>query len=145
MFPVDVGTHSGPVVRPVVLVLVGIVCVLPLCFVFGCMELGLTYMFHSDSVPCETHSNSVQFGVHFLVQVDSFVTPASLWGKSDCRLAVSPGCMTAAEFVCSLAGYSDSILELVGMWLAVVPCQYQTPSVVGFQLHSSCSSWTVTD
>ena len=126
-----------------VLVLVGIVCVLSPCFVFGCVELGLIHMFHSGSAPCETHSNSVQFGVHFLVQVDSFVTPASLWGKSDCRLAVSPGCMMAAEFVCSLAGYSDSILELLGMWLVMVPCQPQTPFVVGSQLHSNCSSWTV--
>ena len=78
VIPVSIGAHSGPVVRPVVLVLVGIVCVLSPCFVFGCVELGLVHMFHSDSVPCETHSNSVQFGVHFLVQVGSLVALASL-------------------------------------------------------------------
>ena len=76
--PVGIGTHSGPVVRPVVPVLVGIVCVLSHCFVFGCVEFDLIQVFHSGSVPCETHSNFVQFGVHFLVQVDSFVAPVSL-------------------------------------------------------------------
>ena len=78
VIPVSIGAHSGPVVRPVVLVLVGIVCVLPLCFVFGCVELGLTYRFHSDSVPCVIHSNFVQFGVHFLAQVGSLIALASL-------------------------------------------------------------------
>ena len=76
--PVGIGAHSGPVVRPVAPVLVGVVCVLSHCFVFGCVEFGLVQVFHSGSVPCETHLDFVQFGVHFLVQVDSLVTPTSL-------------------------------------------------------------------
>ena len=74
MFPVVVGTHSGLVVQLVVLVFAGIVCVLPLGFVFGC----LAYRFNSDSVPCVTHSNFVQFGIHILAHVGSLLALASL-------------------------------------------------------------------
>ena len=141
--PVGIGAHSGPVVRPVVPVHVGVVCVLSHCVVFGCVEFGLVQVFHSGSVLYGTHLDFVQFGGHLLVQVGSFGVPVSLWEKSDCMLAVSPGCMVAVTFVCSLAGYFDSIVELLGMWLVVVPCLSQTPFVVSSLLHSSCSNWTV--
>ena len=78
VFPVNVGTHSGLAVQLVVLVFAGIVCVLPPGFVFGCAGPGLTYRFHSDSVPCVTHSNFVQFGIHFLAHVGSLSALASL-------------------------------------------------------------------
>ena len=126
-------------------VLVGVVCVLAHCVVFGCVEFGLVQVFHSGSVLCGTHLDFVQFGGHLLVQVGSFGVPVSLWEKSDCMLAVSPGCMVAVTFVCSLAGYFDSIVELLGMWLVVVVVSRlsQTPFVVNSLLHSSCSSWAV--